>query len=81
MDLRLGGYRRLPSPPGSWAWRRGDRHVVAVNLSDEAVSLGSPGDGKVLVGTDPDRAGERIDGELRLGPWEGVVLSLPVAPG
>ncbi|TMK29195.1 MAG: DUF3459 domain-containing protein, partial [Actinobacteria bacterium] len=74
VDLRLGTYRRLPSPPGSWAWQRGDRHVVAVNLSDGSVSLEAPGGGKVLVGTDPRRSGERIDGELRLGPWEGVVL-------
>jgi alpha-glucosidase len=80
-DLRLGAYRRLPSPPGTWSWRRGDRHVVALNLSDGAVSLKTPGDGKVLVGTDSDRTGERLDGELRLGPWEGVVLSLSLATG
>jgi alpha-glucosidase len=80
VDLRLGSYRRLPSPSGSWAWRRGDRHVVAVNLSDEAVSMETPGDGKVLVGTDPDRPGERIEAEVRLGPWEGVVLSLSGPP-
>jgi hypothetical protein len=54
--------------------------VVAVNLSDEPVSLETPGEGKVLVGIDPDRAGERVDGELRLGPWEGVVLSLSGPP-
>ncbi|HYV01985.1 MAG TPA: DUF3459 domain-containing protein, partial [Actinomycetota bacterium] len=71
----------LPSPPGSWAWQRGDRHVVAVNLSDRAVSLEMPGDGKVVVGTDPYRTGERLDGELRLGPWEGVMLSLSFPTG
>jgi hypothetical protein len=54
--------------------------VVAVNLSEERVGLETPGEGKVLVGTDPARPGERIDGEVRLGPWEGVVLSLSVAP-
>jgi alpha-glucosidase len=81
VDLRLGTYRRLPSPPGSWVWRRGDRHVVAVNLSEEAVSLETAGDGNVLVGTDPDRSGEPIDGEVRLGPWEGLVLSLSITPG
>jgi len=80
-DLRLGNYRRLPSPPGSWAWQRGDWHVVAINLSDGAVSLETPGDGKVVVGTDPDRTGERLDGELRLGAWEGVMLSLSLPTG
>jgi len=80
VDLRLGSYRRLPSPPGSWAFQRGDRHLVALNLSDEAVSLETPGEAKVLVGTDPARPGERTEREVRLGPWEGVVLSLSVAP-
>jgi hypothetical protein len=55
--------------------------VVAVNLSDGAVSLETPVEGKVLVGTDPKRIGERLDGEMPLDPWEGVVLSLPLATG
>ena len=25
-DLRSGAYAELPSPPGAWAWRRGERH-------------------------------------------------------
>jgi alpha-glucosidase len=81
VDLQLGAYRRLASPPGTWVWRRGDRHVVALNLSDQAASLEAADDGKVLVGTDPDRAGKRIDGEVPLGPWEGLVLSLSPATG
>jgi alpha-glucosidase len=82
VDLRLGNYRRLPTPTGSWAWQRGDQHLVAVNLSDEAVSLETPVDGKVLVGTDPDRSGERLDGgEVPLDPWEGVVVSLSLEAG
>jgi alpha-glucosidase len=82
VDLRLGAYRRLASPPWTWVWRRGDRHVVAINLSDEAVSLATPVDGKVLVGTDPERTGERLDGgEVPLDPWEGIVVSLSFATG
>jgi glycosidase len=81
VDLQLGAYQRLASPPGTWAWQRGDQHVVAVNLSDEAVSLETPVDGKVLVGTDPERTGERLDGEVPLGPWEGVVFSLSLEAG
>ena len=81
-DLRLGSYKRLPSPPGTWAWQRGDQHVVAVNLSDEAVSLETSVDGKVLVGTNLERTGERLDGgEVPLDPWEGVVLSLSLGAG
>ena len=81
MDLRLGNYRRLPSPTGTWAWQRGDRHVVALNLSDEAASMETADEGKVVMGTDPGRAGDRIDDQLRLDPWEGVVLSLPHPTG
>jgi alpha-glucosidase len=81
VDLRLGNYRRLPTPSGIWAWQRGDRHVVALNLSDEPVSLETAVDGKVIVGTDPKRTGERLDGEMPLDPWEGVVVSLPLATG
>jgi hypothetical protein len=56
--------------------------VVALNLSDQAASLEAADDGKVLVGTDPDRAGERIDGGVvPLDPWEGVVFSLSLATG
>jgi alpha-glucosidase len=33
-DLRSGAYERLPAPAGVWAYRRGSKTVVAVNLSD-----------------------------------------------
>jgi hypothetical protein len=56
--------------------------VVAVNPSDEAVSLEMPVDGTVLVGTDPERTGEHLDGgEVPLNPWEGVVVSLSLEAG
>ena len=32
--------------------------------------------GSVLVATDRARDGERVDGALRLGPWQGAVLAL-----
>jgi hypothetical protein len=30
--------------------------------------------GTVLIGTDRERDGARVDGALELGPWEGAVL-------
>jgi alpha-glucosidase len=74
-DLRGGSYESLPAPAGAWAWRRGERTVVAVNLSGEPVEVEL--DGTVLVGTDRSRDGERAGGSLRLGPWEGAVVELP----
>jgi alpha-glucosidase len=38
-DLLDGAYESLTSPPGVWAFRRGDHTAVAVNLSDEATTI------------------------------------------
>jgi alpha-glucosidase len=38
-DLVGGAYETLPSPAGVWAFRRGDRTTVAVNLSDDEAEL------------------------------------------
>ncbi len=74
-DLRQGSYTSLPSPPGAWAWRRGDGHAVAVNLSDDDVTLGGI-EGHILVATDRRRDGGRVSDPLRLHPWEGLVAQL-----
>jgi alpha-glucosidase len=70
-DLRAGAYEALPTPDGAWAWRRGERTAVAVNLSDEPVAVGATA-GTVLMATDRARDGERFDGTL--APWSGAVL-------
>jgi alpha-glucosidase len=71
-DLRSGAYEQLDAPPGVWAYRRGERHVVALNLSDEPVEL--PLRGRVLVSTGRDRDDEAFD-RLALSPREGVVVA------
>jgi alpha-glucosidase len=65
-DLLQGSYERLEAPPGVWAWRRGERTAVAVNLSDRPVQLSLRGD--VLLATDGN------DEVAELAPWAGVVL-------
>ena len=72
-DLRSGVYASLPSPQGVWAWSRGDCIVVAINPSDETVSL-PLGPATIEIGTDRARDGETVEGDLGLGPWEGAVL-------
>jgi alpha-glucosidase len=74
-ELRRGAYTRLDAPEGAWAYRRGERHAVALNLSGERVEVDGPA-GVVLVGTDRARDGERVAGKLELGPYEGAVLEL-----
>jgi alpha-glucosidase len=73
-DLRSGSYATLEAPGGVWAWRRGDHTVVALNLTDAAVDA-SLGGGEVLVSTHRDRDGERIADDVRLHPWEALVIA------
>jgi alpha-glucosidase len=73
--LRTGGYAPLPAPAGAWAYRRGDGHAVALNLSPSPVRLELPR-GTVAVATDRGRDGEAVGGTLELGPWQGAVVDV-----
>jgi alpha-glucosidase len=76
-DLTAGDYAGLPSPDGVWGYRRGQRFVVVLNLSDQpAVFEHGAGDSTVRLGTNRSRDGEAVGASLRLGPWEGVALQL-----
>ncbi len=72
-DLRSGSYEGLRSPEGVWAWRRGSRTMVIVNHGDVPVTIPTPS-GTVLIDTERRRAGEQVEGALRLEPWEALVL-------
>ena len=74
-DLRTGSYTTLNAPDGAWVYRRGGRHAVALNLSDEAVTVEGLA-GVVLIGSDRACDGGHVAGTLALGPWEGLVLEL-----
>jgi alpha-glucosidase len=74
-DLRAGGYTRVAAAGGLWAWRRGERVIVALNLDDDRARL-ETASGIVRVGTERERDGERVAGSLALGPWEGAVVWL-----
>jgi alpha-glucosidase len=75
LDLRLveGAYVQHATPPGIWAWGRGDGIAVAVNLSGRARRIDGLG-GSIALSTRRDRDGERVSGPLELRPWEGVVV-------
>jgi alpha-glucosidase len=76
-DLSSGGYDTLAAPDGLWAFVRGARFVVALNLSDTAGSVDLPSDGgRIRIGTRRERDGEPVDGPLALGPGEGAVVEL-----
>jgi alpha-glucosidase len=73
-DLHSGAYDEIDAPEGVWAWRRGERTVVAVNHGDATATL-SCGRGEILIGTKRSRAGEPVDGGLRLDRWEAAILA------
>ena len=77
-DLTSGSYTTLPAAAGTWAWRRGERFAVALNMSGVELKVDVPA-GRVAVATDRARDGESVTGALRLAPHQGVVVDL--APG
>jgi alpha-glucosidase len=71
-DLRTGSYRSLAAPDGVWAWRRGDRHFVVLNMTDTRAVVPHL-DGALRTNSDGLRIDEPVRGELVLAPWEGVI--------
>jgi alpha-glucosidase len=74
-ELRRGAYATLAAPAGAWAYRRGERIAVALNLSPEPVTVDGLA-GTVLLATDRDREREQVSGGVALGPWEALVIDL-----
>jgi alpha-glucosidase len=72
-ELTTGPVATVEAADGIWAWRRGDRIVVAINQADAAGTL-EVGEGRILIGTDRGRDGERVEEACSLDPWEAVVL-------
>jgi alpha-glucosidase len=74
-ELRRGAYTPVEADAPVWAWRRGERALVALNLSHTAATVPDVR-GTVRIGTRRTRDNERIDGKLPLDPWDGVVVWL-----
>jgi alpha-glucosidase len=76
--LSLGGCADVRAHGSVLTYRRehaGRGLLVALNLGDRPATLPLPRPGRVLLGTDPDRAGDRAAGTLPLRGDEGVVLA------
>lgn len=54
--------------------------MVALNLGDGPAELGGL-EGQLRLCTRRERDGEPVAGRLRLGPWEGAIVSLGAAAG
>lgn len=72
-DLHSGSYEALDAVDGIWAWRRGEATTVILNHG-EARAVVPTRPATVLIATDRERDGERVDGTVRLDPWEALVL-------
>ncbi|HVB91340.1 MAG TPA: alpha-amylase family glycosyl hydrolase [Acidimicrobiales bacterium] len=73
-DLSVGAYRSLPSPADTWAFLRGARTTVLLNMSDTPQEL-DPLSGTVILGTDGALEGTSVEGSLTLPPWSGAVVA------
>ena len=75
-DLAVGNYATVPSPAGTWVFRRGARTTVALNLSDRSHSFEGQSwlAGTVTLATGAAIEGGPVDGAFRLAPWSGAVL-------
>jgi alpha-glucosidase len=74
-ELRRGSYTTLPgSDDRAWLWQRGDRTVVAMNISDEPVEVPDAGTGEIRISTIRARDNERVNGSLHLEPWEAAIV-------
>jgi alpha-glucosidase len=72
-DLLSGTYAAVPSPAGVWAYRRGERTLVVLNLSDTPVAF-DLGAGRIRLSTNRADDGEGCSGSRELAPWEAVVV-------
>ena len=80
---RDGSYRTLPAPNDDvWAWLRGERTVVACNLSDAPVDVADVGPGAIRISTDPRarrRAGRRVAAPRAVGSRDRLARRLSAA--
>jgi hypothetical protein len=74
-DLWDGTYESLPSPQGTWAWRRGRHFATALNLGAGTNTVEGLR-GSIALGTDRRRDGEAVTGTLTLAAGEGALVRL-----
>jgi glycosidase len=75
-EFSTGATTTVQTPDEAWAWTRGEHHVVALNMSeDELVLTGQSG--TIVICTDRARESEVVSGDLRLAPFDGVILDRP----
>ena len=72
-EFSAGDSTSLAVPEGVWAWTRGERHAVVLNMSPEELRLDGMV-GTIRLCTDRSRERQVVGDALPLGAFEGVVL-------
>ena len=76
-EFSTGDTTSLVTPDGVWAWTRGERHVVVLNMSAGGARRSPTCPAPFELGTDRARDLEVVRGALRLAPFEGLILERP----
>jgi alpha-glucosidase len=74
-ELRSGAYATHTAAGEVWAWTRGEHVLVAVNVSDSEAAIDDVR-GTIRIATNRARDDEHVDGSLRIGVDEAVVVEL-----
>ena len=72
-----GDTTSLVTPDEVWAWTRGERHVVVLNMSTEELVLDDL-PGTIQLGTHRARDLEVVGGALHMAAFEGMILERPL---
>jgi len=74
-ELRRGDYTPIATPNENvWAWRRGERTIVACNFSDAPVEINEVGPGTVRISSIRAHDDATVDDGLHLDPWEAAIV-------
>jgi len=73
-DLAVGSYRSLPCAEGTWAFARGERTTVILNMTDVTEGIDVP-DGTISLATVRHLEGTTTEGGLTLPPRSGLVIT------
>ena len=77
-SLSIGSYESLDSPEGTFVYLRqynDEKHLIALNFTDEAKTLSLSSAGKIVISTELDRH-EQFGAEVKLRSNEGLVIYL-----
>jgi alpha-glucosidase len=74
-DLQAGGFESIDAPDGVFAYRRGERTLVALAIGEQPAVLEGI-NGVIRISSRRARDGERVDGTLKLERGDALIVLL-----